>query len=76
VSRSEYLVLAAVLIIISLSLLMMIRGYWVLQQRVKWINADVDDFIAKAPTYERMLFTPWIWDMRRFGFIPAARKGE
>jgi hypothetical protein len=46
----------------------MFRNVWVFNRRIEWINHDIWDFQAKAPSYEYMLWHFWIWDMKQFGF--------
>ena len=46
----------------------MFRNNWVYSRRIEWINHDIWDFQAKAPSYGYMLWHFWIWDMKQFGF--------
>jgi hypothetical protein len=46
----------------------MFRNNWVYNRRIEWIDHNIYDFKAHAPSYGYMLWHFWVWDMKRFGF--------
>lgn len=55
-------------------ILFLIRNNWVLKNRLRWIDHHVYHFDKNSCSYERMLWTFWIWDMKKFGFDPRTQK--
>lgn len=53
------------LFLIFLSAFMLIRNNWVYDERVKLMHRNMDDYNS-LPSYNRMFFEFWVWDIERF----------